>query len=141
MELTINGIKRECVVKDAPKGSYCVIDYDEGCYFFPLFIVIAEALTEEEKSCGDIVVGAIYTANMGYETVDVGDIFTILYPNVFKRILKGAFYTTEYEDIYQAVKQIKEDFMVHGIPIHPKTLEYIEKKEFIRDLTNTPHAD
>lgn len=73
MKAKINNILREITIVPVQKGGFCV---SEGLCFpwFPLFCAICEAITEEEKACGDVLICPISDSNGGHGSIEVEEI-------------------------------------------------------------------
>lgn len=120
MKAVINGIEREIQVVPVPKGGFCIT---EGLYFpwFPLFCAFSEAITEEEKQIGDVMICPI-SGDYGYGNIEVEQIKNEVLPNDIHICLKN--YMENYEcEIDEALNDIIDYFEKHGYSIEKWKIE------------------
>ena len=73
MKIEINGARRELQIMPAPSKCFCVLE--ECCFpVFPIYVGICEAITEDEKACGNILICPIFSNNGGYEDVGPAEV-------------------------------------------------------------------
>lgn len=124
MRIEINGIEREVLIAQAPKGSFFI---SEGCAFplYPMFVAFCKPVNEECEF-GNILVCPIIDLNDGYASCSISEL-----SNEFNRSnLKSCI--SEWMEIYEgglcdAVGDIMEDLSFHEIAITPKCIDTIKK--------------
>lgn len=133
MLVEIEGVQRECCVTSVPKGSFCIWDINEGLYGFPQFMVIAPSITEDEKSCGNIVVCPVECYNKGFEYASPSKLYDSLYIDIFKPLVIGRFKSYVYDNIEDVFKEVYNEFIAHGTYICAHVEKYMENKEYLQD--------
>jgi len=130
MKIEINEIERDCEVIIAPKGAFYIWDRDEGGVSFPQFVIIAPALTTEEKKYGTIVTCPVTSCNGGYESADISEIETeiCLYP--FKELVIGCYKTFLYDSIIKTAVDMYDRFLLHGTIISKELKSYMDNEEY-----------
>lgn len=134
MMLIVDGVERECQICPAPQGTFCIINYGEGGYFFPRFVAVARE-GEPVVAC-PLISGHDRDVSLfgcgGSDSLTVTDIDDELGLWMFKRLLVGSHLTFE-TTIEEAVRDIVSDFVLHGVILRPDVKDYVESRGYIGD--------
>ena len=133
MKIEIEGIVRECQTVSVPKGCYCVFDLSDGAYGFPIFAVIAPTTTENEKACGNVIVGPLFGFNEGFEFANPYEICQCLPLHIFRRLVIGQYRNVVFTSIVDAIEVIYDDFKNHGVNMEKDLREYVAYKQYLTD--------
>lgn len=151
IQLLINGKLTDCEIKPTPKGVYTEHD---GIYEFPVFVAIGNGDKPYEKD-GYMVTCPLFSLNDdGIQPVHPAPLYTSLKLNSFIRILisypdcvpvvKDPFLTKDEgvkywceeiklhneEQLDCTVQKVLQEMYDHGVVIHPRTVEFIQNKEY-----------
>lgn len=122
INIEIEGIERDCEIMSVPRGYFA--DYGET-FGFPLYACICKAITEDEKSCGDVLVCPIECFNNGYEAANPAAITDSLALGAFQR------YVDNFTDgfgwsVSEAFDYITNAFEKRGVLIENNVYSYIK---------------
>lgn len=131
MRIVINKIERECEILPAPPNSFWV---SKGLYGFPIYVAIAPAITEHEKSCGNIVTCPICCTNGGYDSAEPAEIHNYLSMLVFCSLIETHLRLGIYDERPDAALYIQLAFEAHGIKMDDEVVKFV--KELCKDKTD-----
>ena len=134
MRVTINNIERECQVCTPQRGTYQIAIPEEGTICFPDLLLVAPAITEDEKPYGDIIVCPIMICNGGYESVSPDNVHTYLNIWTLKMIINN--YNLVMYDGKAPVESAEyfiNRFVQYGTVLSDDVKRYIDNKEYITD--------
>lgn len=124
MRIEINGIEREVLIAQAPKGSFFI---SEGCMFpiYPMFVAFCKPVNEE-CGFGNILVCPIIDFNGGYASCYINELSKEFNNYNLKSCISA--WMENYEcSMNDAVEGIMEDLSEHEIKITSRCINTIEK--------------
>lgn len=125
MKLIVEGVERECQICPAPQGIFCIVNYEEGGYFFPQFVAFA-------REGNGVIACPILLECGGYDALNAASINDELSLWMFKLLLVGSHLTFE-TTIEETVRSIVSDFVLHGVILRPDVKDYVESRGYIGD--------
>ena len=124
MKIEINGIEREVLISQAPKGSF-IIQEELSLPIYPAFVAFCQPIGEE-KGYGNILVCPITDFNGGYASCGIDELCTEFEPKHLKSCVKG--WMDNYEGtLRDAVEKITTDLYDHDVFVTSKCIDIIEK--------------
>lgn len=124
MRIEINGIEREVLIAQAPKGSFVTGD---GLMYpmYPLFVAFCEPVNEE-CDFGNILVCPIIDLNGGYASCYIDELSNEFDNSNLKSCISA--WMENYEvGLRDAIENIMENLSFHEIAINPKCIDTIKK--------------
>ena len=125
MRIVINKIERDCKILPAPSNSFYI---KNEIYGFPLYVIIAPAITKEELEYGDILVCPVVSLD-GYESINPMTIDNYLYLFRFKNLVEDYYKEGYFATKKWAAEWLLEDFQNHGVKIDKRIIEYVNNLE------------
>ena len=131
MKFNVYDIERECTIVSAPKGVFCTAE--EGLYWFPIYFVFAPSITEDEKSCGDVLICPISGFNDGMESLSTNSFWDCLTYPIFEKLVREGF-GVYYDNVEELARVIIDDMKVHNIPFHQLLQERLKDKDYFSKI-------
>lgn len=124
MRIVINKTERECEILPAPPHSFWV---SNGLYGFPLYVAIVPAVTEHERSIGNILTCPIFCQNNGYDSATPTAIQNYLTLQMFEELLHAYYEEGFCYELADGAKDLFRDFEGHGVKMDERVKQYVEE--------------
>ena len=124
MRIVINKTERECEILPAPPNSFYI---DECAYGFPLYVAIVPAVTEHERSIGNILTCPIFCHNNGYDSATPTAIQNYLTLQMFEELLHAYYEEGFCYELADGAKDLFRDFEGHGVKMDERVKQYVEE--------------